>query len=393
MPHFSFFTSHSKEPVTQDSPLWQQPIPLRLDVLLKADDASVSHADYFQAAQAFLKARSYDVITRAASQRLDHEVQPQNIDDIRIYLEKHGAYYHPARIVISIDQKQLSFVLNVALSESGRRFIESDYHHLRRLNAETSFHYLPRVYGWDRVTLAEGLNFGIFLGEWFEDYHEFHLAPDPTDKTLKIIVWDEAGGRFFLTAEQTKTLYAQAAKILTCYYNLMSFEQILVWHHAAGDFVVNLVNDRLRLKLVTVRRYAVTFENQKQAETTANDPQLLLQTLLVFFLKLSLQMRLDRLEGIGEMVWSDKAAVEASLTGFLEALSMKPDVDILPDSPLACFLAYLSACQASDLRDLSEAIVNRFNPRMPELPVIKKNLSEHVETLYGAIQDLLEMVR
>ncbi|MGD8393272.1 MAG: hypothetical protein PVH74_17180, partial [Desulfobacterales bacterium] len=73
--------------------------------------------------------------------------------------------------------------------------------------------------------------------------------------------------------------------------------------------------------------------------------------------------------------------------------SMKPDVDILPDSPLACFLAYLSACQASDLRDLSEAIVNRFNPRMPELPVIKKNLSEHVETLYGAIQDLLEMVR
>jgi hypothetical protein len=30
---------------------------------------------------------------------------------------------------------------------------------------------------------------------------------------------------------------------------------------------------------------------------------------------------------------------------------------------------------------------------MPELPVIKKNLSEHVETLYGAIQDLLEMVR
>ena len=123
MPHFSFFTSHSKEPVTQDSPLWQQPIPLRLDVLLKADDASVSHADYFQAAQAFLKARSYDVITRAASQRLDHKVRPQNIDDIRIYLEKHGAYYHPARIVISIDQKQLSFVLNVALSESGRRFM------------------------------------------------------------------------------------------------------------------------------------------------------------------------------------------------------------------------------------------------------------------------------
>jgi hypothetical protein len=392
MPHLSFFTSHSKEPVTQDNPLWQQPIPLRLDALLKADDASVSHADYFQAAHAFLEARSYDVVTRAASQRLGRRIKPHDISEIRIRLEKHGAYYHPARIEISIGQKRLSFVLNVALSDSGQRFVESDYRHLKRLNAEMPFHYLPHVYGWDRITLSEGLNFGMFLGEWFDGYHEFHLAPDPADRTLKIMVWDETRGRFFLTAEQTQTLYAQAAKILTCYYNLMSFEQILAWHHAAGDFVVNLVNDRLKLRLVTVRRYATIFENQKQAETIANDPQLLLQTLLVFFLYLSLQMRLDRLEGVGDMVWSDKAAVEASLTGFLEALSMKPDIDSLPDSPLACFLAYLTACQASDLLDLSEAIVNRFNPRMPELPVIKENLSEHVETLHDAIQEWLEML-
>jgi hypothetical protein len=114
---------------------------------------------------------------------------------------------------------------------------------------------------------------------------------------------------------------------------------------------------------------------------------------LIFFLNLALQMRLDRLEGVGEMVWSDKSAVDATLTGFLDALSIKPDVPILPDSPLPCFLAYLSACQESDLYDLSLAIVKRFNPRMPELPVIKQNLNEHVETLYGAIQELLAMVK
>ena len=91
MPQFSFFTSHPKKHVTQDSPLWQQPIPLRLDALLKADDASVSHAHYFQTAQTFLKAHSYAVITRAASERLGCKVQPQDIEEIQIHLQKHGA--------------------------------------------------------------------------------------------------------------------------------------------------------------------------------------------------------------------------------------------------------------------------------------------------------------
>lgn len=393
MPLFSFFTSHSKAPVTQDSPVWQQPIPLRLDTLLKADDAAVSHADYFEAARAFLEARSYDVITRAASQRLGHKVKPQDITEIRIRLEKHGAFYHPARVEIRVDHHQLAFVLNVAISDSGRRFVERDYRHLKRLNVETPFHYLPQVYGWERITRPTGSSFGMFLGEWFDGYHEFHLAPDPVDKTLKIMVWDESGGNFFLTSEQSRTLYARVAKILTDYYDLLSFEQISTWHHAAGDFVVNLDNDGLSLRLITVRRYAAIFDDSKHSKTDAKDPYRFLQALLIFFLNLSLQMRLDRLEGIGEMVWSPSEAVDATLTGFLDALSMKPDVDVLPDSPLTCFMAYLSTSDVSDLLDLTEAIVNRYNPRVPELPIIRKNLNEHVETLYGSIQDLLSRVQ
>ena len=93
-------------------------------------------------------------------------------------------------------------------------------------------------------------------------------------------------------------------------------------------------------------------------------------------------MRLDRLDGTGEMMWSDKAAVESTLIGFLEALSIKPNIVALPDSALACFIAYLSACKHEDLLGLFQAIVDRFNPKMPELPLIKKNISEHAETLY-----------
>jgi hypothetical protein len=229
----------------------------------------------------------------------------------------------------------------------------------------------------------------MFLGQWFEGYHEFHISIDPVDQKPKIMVWDDTRGRFFLSAEQTKTLYARVSKILTDYYNLESFEQILSWHHAAGDFVVIVENGKLELKLITVRQYAAFFENQTDLAAARSDSERMLQSLLIFFLNLSIRMRLDRLDGIGEMVWSDSVVVEATLIGFLEALSMKPDVPSLPDSPLACFIAYLASCTEGDLMDLTEAIVSRFNPKMPGLTVVKKNIHPHVETLHGCIQKIL----
>jgi hypothetical protein len=395
MPRFSFFISHSKEPVTEDSRIWHEPIPLRLDALMKHDGEgngeSVSHAAYFRAAQTFLETNSFEVMRRAVSRQLNRDVKAPDIEEIRVYLEKHGEFYHPCRIETIVYQKQLSFVLNVAISETGRRFIEKEFHLLNRLNTEQPFHYLPQAYGFGRTAGSNGQKFAMFLGQWFDGYHEFHISIDPVAKKPKIMVWNDARGRFFLSAGQTKTLYAQVSKILTAYYNLESFEQIFSWHHAAGDFIVKTENEKLELRLVTVRRYAAIFENQKNTQTAPGDPQRILQVLLIFFLSLSIHMRLDRLDGIGEMVWSDSVAVEATLIGFLEALSKKPDVPSLPDSPLACFIAYMTSCTAGDLIDLTEAIVNRFNPQMSGLTVVKKNIHRHVETLHGSIQQILSM--
>jgi hypothetical protein len=393
MPHFSFFLPHSKEPVTANSPIWQASIPLRLDALLENDGESVSYADYFRAARSFLESDSYKMITRAIVAQLGRDVRPQDIHEIRINLEKHGQYYHPARVETLLFQKQLSFVLNVAISEAGRRLIEREYHLLNRLNTAQAFQYLPQVYGFGRHRGPAGMHFEMLLGEWFEGYHEFHISIDPADQKPKILVWDDTRDRFFLSRNQMQQLYAQAAKILTGYYNLESFEQISAWHHGAGDFIVKIENDKLELKLVTVRQYAAIFENANAARTEQIDAQLILHALLMFFLNLSLRMRLDRFDGTGEMTWSDKAAVEATLIGFLEALSIKPPIAALPDSALVCFSAHLSSCTKEDLLDLSQAIVNRFNPKMPELPLIKQNINEHVGTLYHIMGKFFESLQ
>ena len=395
MPRFSFFISHSREPVTKESLIWHEPIPLRLDALIKhagkeqRDGETVSHAAYFTAAQNFLEGNGFEIITRAASRQLAGDVKATDIEEIRICLEKHGEFYHPSRIETVVDQKRLCFVLNVAVTETGRRFIEKEYHLLNRLNKERPHHYLPLVYGFGRIAEANGKKFAMFLGQWFDGFHEFHISLDPVDKIPKIRVWNEARDRFFLSAGQSQALYAQASHILTAYYDLESFEQIFDWHHAAGDFIVKIEKEKLKLRLVTVRRYAALFENQQSTQTARSEPQRILQALLIFFLNLSIHMRLDRFDGIGKMGWSDRLAVEATLTGFLGALSMKPDVPSLPDSPLACFVAFLASCTRDDLLDLSEAMVNRFIPRMPGLAVVKTNLHEHVVTLHDAIRQIL----
>jgi hypothetical protein len=183
MPRFSFFISYSKEPVTQDSPIWHEPIPLRLDTLIKHDGhgESISHAAYFRAARSFLEANSFEVITRAVSRQLNRDVTASDIEEIRIRLEKHGEFYHPSRIETVVNQQQLSFVLNVAISETGRRFIEAEFHLINRLNTEQPLHYLPQAYGLGRADGLNGESFAMFLGQWFEGYHEFHTSFDPVD--------------------------------------------------------------------------------------------------------------------------------------------------------------------------------------------------------------------
>jgi hypothetical protein len=228
----------------------------------------------------------------------------------------------------------------------------------------------------------------MFLGEWLNNYYEFHISRDPGDNQNKIAVWDSKRGNYFLTTNQSLNLYSQAAGILTRYYNLASLEQICSWHHAAGDFVICLENEKIDLKLITVRRYASTFKNTDDLKNAENNAELILQVLLVFFLDLCLKMRLDRLDGVGDIVWADNTAVQGTLIGFLNALDSKSKALSLPDSPLRCFFHYISLCSKTDLHELSQALLDTFNPEAEEVDVIRQHLDDHVDFLHHSMGQL-----
>jgi len=385
-PQFSYFISHRKTPVTKNSAVWQQPLPLSRNLSVRNGEISISHGKYFCAVRTFFENDGYEILSRALTQGLQHDVKPMDIREILIFLEKHGEFYHPARIEVFVRHQKISLVLNVAVSEAGTRCINAEYHYLKKLTDEFTFSFLPQVYGLGHVISAGNRKFHMFLGQWIEDYHEFHISRDPSDNKNKILVWDDPDSRFFLSPDQSAQLYRQTAGILTYYYDIESFEQIFPWHHGAGDFVIRIDNAGLDVKLITVRRYAPLFENLTNQKNSERDVELVLQALLVFFLNLSIRIRLDRLDGVGDIIWADCLAVPSTLAGFLEALAHKPQIDFMPDSIDRCFRYYLSACTKDDLYDLSKAVVNTMNRQAPEVPVVRQHLKKHVEELDLAIR-------
>lgn len=388
-PRFSYFISPGETPVTHNSALWRQPLPMSRHFSGENAAISLRQGEYFDMLRTFLENDGCEIICRALTRRLQQKVKPQDIREIHICLEKHGEFYHPARIEVPVRHQKISFVLNVAVSDTGIETIKKEYDCLAKLIDEFPLCFLPEVYGSGEVESAGDRKIRMFLGHWFEGYHEFHVSRDPSDKRNKILVWDDSRGRFYLSLEQSADLYRQAAGILTYYYNVESFEQIFSWHHGAGDFVVNINNGDIDVKLVSARGYAPLFTNLSHLKNGEKDVELILQALLIFFLNLSVRMRLDRYDGVGDIVWADGRAVQSTLVGFFEALALKPSVASMPDSLDKCFRYYLSVCTKEDLYELCKSVVKTFNRRAPEVRVVKQHLIEHVEELSRVIGQVI----
>ena len=386
-PTFSYFISPSDTQLSSADSVWGDPLPLARPSSGKSLETIVTHGEYFEAIRSFFEQDGFHVLSRALSQRLNEEILSNDVSGIQIHLEKHGEFYHPARIVVDAHGQELEFVLNTAVSPTGEAFIDDEFHNLKRLNAEFPRTFLPEVYSFGQVTSAGGNSFKMFMAEWLQDYHEFHISRETSGNFNQFRVWDDRNGRYFLSPEQTLHVYRQAAAILTFYYNINTFEHISQWHHAAGDFVLRRVGNDINLKLITVRRYSPLFrKSTNQAAEDAGAEQIL-QALLIFFLKISFRVRLDRIDGVGDIVWSDPGAVQSTLAGVLEGLKKKSTNPDLPDAVDTCFAYYLSLCSPADLLELSDSILQTFAPEAPETHIIRQNLDEHLHLLHEAIKD------
>ena len=385
MPRFSCFLETSDQPVTPDHPVWSLPLPSSRQATtrgLRAEPGKApSVGDYLGAVQHFLEGPARDAIAQNLAKRGAGSSYPECF---RIYLAKHGEFYHPAYVEAHSGGNCFQWVVNVAASPAGTALICKEYALLQKLARQCQPVYVPEVHAFAEVQIAGGLCLPMFLGEWFSGYHEFHLTRSAANGEQGLVLWDSENGNRFLDREQSEKIYCQAARILTHYFKPASFECIGAWHHAAGDFVARLSDSGVDVRLVTVREYRSLFRSRHVPGGVDPDIRTLLEALLLFLLQVSIRMRLDRLDGVGQIAWSGPEAVKGTLAGVLEALADKPDPAGLPLDVL--FSRYLASCTEEDLLDMCQGLVAKTSSSgAPELPLVISRLPEHAAELAEAI--------
>jgi len=362
-------------------PLWQKPLPSMnraARLAASADGAmskAITHADYFETVRAYLTGAGRSHLQQMLAA---HFPQPETWfkpDRMDVVLEKHGAFYHPSRIDILIYEGSISLALNVAVTPAGRDCMTSEVAALSRVAQRLPSGAIPTVCGHAEVAGPNNLTMSMFLADWFNGFHEFHLSINPRDGHQGMVVWDTQNEPFYLSDEQQVDVYHQVAYLLTRAYDPESTRQIYPWHHAAGDFVMRVSDASVALRLITVRQYAPTLGGGDGDL----DDEARLMALLVFFLNLTLRNRIDRLDGTGDMAWAGSGAVAATVRGAIEAM---------PTAIKSQFSDFLMSYDVPELMDVLQVVADRYALMPMEKDLVRAHLASHGEQLVAALQAL-----
>lgn len=387
-PPVRYLASSPYGDIVVDDAKCQTPMILgRSDVIdtSNLDDRSrLTYGHYFGAIKRFISKDSYGLLVNTVSERLNKTITLGDIDEILIRTEKHGALYHSASIDVIAEKTSTKFAVNVAISEKGKEWLRHEFSVLKELNSKFKLPYLPSTYFQGKVnyrsTNDTEESMLMFLGEWLEAYHEFHLSIDKRDSRQKIIVWDVDNGYRYISDKQGREIYKQASKILTLYYDTHDFRQISPWHHAAGDFVLKITDANIDVKLITARQYEPMIVFLEDAA------HINLMALVCFFLNLSMRMRLDRFDGIGDIAWAGDFCLDGVMEGFYEALKFKERTGAYGLGRVQEFIDLLKCFTQDDLECMFNALIDACNKAAHEFPVIINNLDRHTKKLYSVIQ-------
>jgi len=386
---FCFFISGEEKEVSPGSCLWEIPLSgenkgFCFDRLSEepAQDPAITVGDYYTAACQFLSGNDFLILKTGLAAVLDKAVLTDQIRRIIVSLEKHGAFYHPLKVQVALsDNSTCYFVLNGAVSRPGLNLIEKEYQLLASLNKTHLKHYLPPVFGVDVIKTDTG-RVGFFLGEWFDGYKEFHVTRDKSKS--QVVIWESDGRCHYISQTKALPIYHEISRILTYYYDIETFEQIFPWHHAAGDFVVKKEDDKVHVRLITVRGYSSLTEFGAQGE---DSKIYILPSLLIFFLTLTLRIRLDRLNGTGKTMLLGEKIVTAAVEGFFIGLDEKtPAYDY--GNLKMIFIEFFKQFDVKQVAELLENILATGSFAPSELLVIQENLESHGKILDSIFKTL-----
>lgn len=352
--------------------------------------AAITYGEYLRSVADYLSASSCRAICKVLAQ-VPGIPELRSAESIRLISEKHGALYSVSRLEIRFGNTTSSFAVNSAFLPEQQAFLQLEYNLLRRLHREFGLPSLPRPFLSGKARLKTETTdtlIKLFIAEWFTGFHEFHLSKTGRDRenSLGIIVWQDNEKPDFLDQRRTEELYARASRILTSLLNTNTFQQVYPWHHAAGDFIINTSDESISVKLITVRGYRSLLPRKSDAGDKV------LGT-LHFFLNLSIRMRVDRLDGTGELVWAAaEMCLPGVIRGFSESWGQKAaESEDLPEAAdmLTLFLSF----SPRERLAFAQVVAQAGRIEAEEMEFLFEHLPAHVKELSSAIGDALEHLR
>jgi hypothetical protein len=345
----------------------------KLEFPLECDLLKTPYRVYLQGIKNFLEKDAFNQLLKAASKKCGRGIDLNGISEIIVRAEKHGALYHPASIELLLKDGRVKLGLNVAVSDVGKNWLKKEFSIIQSMNMKCNLPYLPELY-----SLDEQETMSFLLEEWFEGYHEFHLSMTESGKQC-IKLWEFDKGYRLLSVEQGFEIYRQASKILTLYYDINDFSQIFPWHHAAGDFIVKVEDEGIDLRLTTARQYEpyMIFQDKESINPVI--------ALFYFLLNLTIKMRLDKLDGVGDTVWAEDFCIEASIKGFLDGLRSKKELKDYLSSEEE-FLQIATSFRPEDLKTAYGPLIGRYHGT-GDYQVITANLDRHVEAFHAILRN------
>ena len=342
--------------------------------------------DYFQAVEVFLLKDKAKRLRAAIYDLRQVRVDPEDIDKILIRSEKHGVLYHIASVEVFYMGFQTRLSVSTAISDRAKKWLLHEFKVITHLNKNLGLPYLPKVFSLGEVPCRsrEGTEtfMTLSLAEWFEDHHEWHFAEDDKEKGQRIRVWDLKRGCRFLSEKSKYDLFRQASRILTLYYDTRDFRQIYPWHHAAGDFTVKSEGGRTEVRLTTARRYEPVMAFPDDAATGP------LVALTNFFLNLTIKMRIDKIDGTGDVFWAGEDILPAVIKGFFQGIGKKEAKGTTHLGKGADFPALLKSFNRDEIEGLIMPLLDLYSKEDPaDFSVIRENLSDHASQLFRALRD------
>ena len=345
----------------------------------------LSLSDYFTAIEQFIvhnRASVESILRDTVSKTL----QSNHIQKIIIRSQKHGAFYHLARIDIFVENTVAKFALCTALSHRGKSTLDREFQTLRYLGDHFQIQCLPKTYlkGEEEI-ISHGKKeqFTFVLSQWLDGYNEWHLSGGSEIETQRICIWDEQAGKRYASQHVAESIFQSMGKILTLFYDTKRYFEIYPWHQAAGDFVVKDSSKTPKVKLTTARSYRPLpiFKGRP-----APNPSV---ALFYFFLNLGIRLRLDRAEGVGKLVWANKELLRGGIQGFVDALKLRHIEGRYELGNPEEFIYTIKRFSPQELTKASLPLLEMYETENPdEYQVIKSKLKEHTKELYHIIQNI-----